>query len=54
MPTQADHTDTPKHDKFMPEQTPAEKGLNHVANEAAEKAGKTEQRYDGDHNIFTK
>jgi len=28
--------------------------LNQVANEAAEQAGKTEQRYDQDHGIFTK
>jgi hypothetical protein len=28
--------------------------LDRVANEAAAKAGKTEQRYDQDHGIFTK
>ncbi len=31
-----------------------EKRINHLAKEAAEKASKTEQRYDKDHSIFSK
>jgi hypothetical protein len=31
-----------------------QKTLDRVANEAAEQAGKTEQRYDQGHDIFTK
>lgn len=54
MTTQADNTNTPKQDSARPAETPDEKRLDRAADEAAEKAGKTEQRYDRDHNIFTK
>jgi hypothetical protein len=33
---------------------PAEKRIERVADKAAEKSMKTEQRYDRDHNIFSK
>jgi hypothetical protein len=36
-----------------PDATPAER-IDRVAEKAAEKSTKTEQRYDGDHNIFSK
>ena len=54
MPTQANNTTTPNRDSTTPAETPDEKQLDRVADEAAEKAGNTEQRYDRDHNIFTK
>ncbi len=34
--------------------TAEDKELDRVADRAAEKAGKTEKRYDSDHGIFTK
>jgi hypothetical protein len=52
---------TPKPDAPNAYKTPAEtqkleeqEKMEHVANEAAEQAGKTEQRYDQDHQLFTK
>lgn len=33
---------------------PAEKRIERVADQTAEKSTKTEQRYDADHNIFSK
>lgn len=54
MSIQADNTNTPKQDNSPIDETPEGKRLNRAADEAAEKAGKTEQRYDRDHNIFTK
>jgi hypothetical protein len=33
--------------------TPKDKKLDQIADEAAEQAGKTERRYDEDHEIFT-
>jgi hypothetical protein len=32
----------------------AKNRINHIAEEAAEKASRTEQEYDGEHNIFSK
>ena len=54
MSIQADNTNKPKQDIPTPAETTEEKKIDRVADEAAEKAGKTEQRYDRDHNIFTK
>jgi hypothetical protein len=54
MSTQAERTDAPMPENSKSVETPADKRLNRAAEEAAEKAGKTEQRYDRDHNIFTK
>jgi hypothetical protein len=60
MPIQSIHL-TPKPDDPDASKTPAEtqkleeqKKMEHVADEAAEQAGKTEQRYDQDHDLFTK
>ena len=36
------------------EQLEEQKKMERVADEAAEQAGKREQKYDNDHNIFTK
>ena len=41
-------------DPAKPSETPDDKKLDRIADEAAERAGKTEQRYDKDHDIFTK
>jgi hypothetical protein len=39
---------------YHPPPTGEDKKLDHAAQEAAEKAGKTERRFDKDHDIFTK
>jgi hypothetical protein len=54
MTIQADNTKKPVPDSSVPDETPAERRLDRAADEAAQKASKTEQRYDRDHNIFTK
>jgi hypothetical protein len=54
MPTQAENANIPNHDNAKPAENSEKKRLDRAANEAAEKAGKTEQRYDQGHNIFTK
>jgi hypothetical protein len=43
-----------KKDPSKPSETSDDKKLDRIADDAAERAGKTEQRYDEDHNIFTK
>jgi len=53
MPTQADNTDTLERDNSKPAEIQGEKRLDRAAGEAAEKAEKTERRYDRDHSIFT-
>ena len=50
MPNETDKT--PKADDSKTSESPAEKRIEQVADEAAEKAGKTEQRYDKEHGIF--
>ncbi|MEO7029338.1 MAG: hypothetical protein ABI147_08025 [Acidobacteriaceae bacterium] len=45
---------TKRQDKPKGGETPAAKELGREADEAATRAGKTEQRYDEDHDIFTK
>jgi hypothetical protein len=54
MPNESDNQNTPKFDIEKTSETQAEKRLDRAAEEAAEKAGKAEQSYDQDHNIFTK
>jgi hypothetical protein len=40
--------------EFHPSETGEDTKMDRAAEEAAEKAGKTEKRYDKDHDIFTK
>jgi hypothetical protein len=48
-------TETPMTDEdFRTEKTGQESRLDRTAEHAAEKAGKTEKRYDQEHDIFTK
>jgi len=54
MSTQTDSQENPKLDVSKTSETQAQKRLDRAAEEAAEKGEKTEQRYDRDHNIFTK
>jgi hypothetical protein len=54
MPSESDNKQTPKFDISQASETPAEKRLDRAAEESAEKAERTEQRYDQDHSIFTK
>ena len=51
-----DRTDkTPKQqDDFNGSETADEKTLDRIADEVAQRAQRTEQRYDEDHDIFTK
>jgi hypothetical protein len=41
-------------DEFNTSKTGQDNRIDRTAEEAAEKAGKTEKRYDQDHDIFTK
>ena len=54
MANQIDSQGTPKVDQSKALETPADERLDRTAEEAAEKAGRTEQRYDSSHGIFTK
>jgi len=54
MPDQLESRETPKFDISKASETVAEKRLDRAAEESAEKAEKTEQRYDSEHDIFTK
>jgi hypothetical protein len=54
MPNQTENHDTPPRDVSNASGTAAEKRLDRAAEESAEKAEKTEQRYDSEHDIFTK
>ncbi len=52
-------TQSPKPEDFKGTPAPSDKDkedkkLDHLAEDAAKQAGKTQQRYDQDHNIFTK
>jgi hypothetical protein len=51
-------TQSPKPEDFKDDQQAPtdkeDKKLDHLAEDAAKQAGKTQQRYDKDHNIFTK
>ncbi len=58
MPNQATpnlgNTEKPSTLDVHTTETPEDKAIDRVAERAAEKAGKTEKRYDRDHDIFTK
>jgi hypothetical protein len=58
MPNRTDLAETPKLDGEPSSEIPVpleeRKKLDSIAETAAEKASKTEQRFDRDHNIFTK
>jgi hypothetical protein len=54
MSTKVSNPDAPKSDSSKPAETPVDRRLNRVADELAEKAEETEQRYDQNHSIFTK
>jgi hypothetical protein len=53
MPSQTKSPETPKQ-QDSPVTTSKETKLNRLANEAASRAAKREQRYDQEHDIFTK
>jgi hypothetical protein len=54
MPNET-HVEKPSStDEFQTSKTGEDERLDRTAEEAAEKAGKTEKRYDQDHDIFTK
>jgi hypothetical protein len=54
MPNET-HVEKPSStDEFHTSKTGEDERLDRTAEEAAEKAGKTEKRYDQDHDIFTK
>jgi len=44
----------PSTEEFHTAKTGQDKKIDRTAEQAAEKAGKTEKRYDQDHDIFTK
>ena len=46
--------ETPKVDQSKTSESAADERLDRAAEEAAEKAGRTERLYDRDHGIFTK
>jgi hypothetical protein len=49
-----DNQQTPKFDMSQASETLAEKRLDRAAEESADKAERTERRYDQDHSIFSK
>jgi hypothetical protein len=54
MPEQFEHSEATKQEDEAISEAAAEKRIERVADKAAEKSTKTEQRYDSDHNIFSK
>jgi hypothetical protein len=54
MPNQTNPEKQSSTDEFHTSKTGEDKKLDRTAEQAAEKAGKTEKRYDQDHDIFTK
>jgi hypothetical protein len=54
MTHQTEKHDIPRLDVPVASETATEKRIDRAAEESAEKAGKTEQRYDREHDIFTK
>jgi len=53
MTNQTDTADLPIQDNSDAATTGKEEKLDRIANEAASRAGKRQQRYDQEHNIFT-
>jgi hypothetical protein len=54
MPEQFENTETTKLEDETVSDATADKSIERVADKAAEKSTKTEQRYDRDHSIFSK
>jgi hypothetical protein len=54
MSDQVNHPETPKPTDSKPAETSTEGGLDRIADEAASRAIKTEERYDQNHDIFSK
>jgi hypothetical protein len=54
MPNQTDTPDILRQDNSDAATTGKKAELDRIANEAASRAGKRQQRYDQEHNIFTK
>jgi hypothetical protein len=54
MPEQFENSETTKLEDETISEATAEKRIERVADKAAEKSARTEQRYDSDHNIFSK
>ena len=54
MPKPLVNSEATKTEGTIISDAPAEQKIERVADEAAEKSTKTEQRYDKDHNIFSK
>jgi hypothetical protein len=54
MPEQFDNSEARKLEDETISDATAEKRIERVADKAAEKSTKAEQRYDSDHNIFSK
>jgi hypothetical protein len=54
MPEQFENQEATKLEDKTVSDASAQERINRVAEKAAEKASKTEQRYDKDHNIFSK
>ena len=54
MPEQFENSEATKLEDETVSDATAEKWIDRVAETAAEKSTKTEQRYDRDHNIFSK
>jgi hypothetical protein len=54
MSDQTDTQDIPRQDNSGAATTAQETKINRIANEEASRATKRQQRYDQEHNIFTK
>jgi hypothetical protein len=54
MPNQTRTEKPPSTEEFHTAKTGQDKKIDRTAEQAAEKAGKTEKHYDRDHDIFTK
>lgn len=54
MPEQFENSEATKLEDETISDATAEKRIERVADKAAEKSTKTEQRYDTDHNMFSK
>jgi hypothetical protein len=54
MPNQSNVGKPPSEEEFHTSKTGEDKKIDRTAEQAAEKAGKTEKRFDRDHDIFTK
>lgn len=54
MPNQTDSPDTTSQQNEVPAITSEQAKLERIANEAARRAAKRQQRYDQAHDIFTK